>query len=129
MRGSVKRKRVCPTEPSVAKNFENADSLVPTVDFLRTNSLIQQQVDARLQDYHTAGALQGQGKLRSQRSRNDVPIKRSVAWPHHYVVTGNAKEKISYDQLKPTQWMVGALKAAMDLPRDQKDKKLNIWQI
>ena len=118
---------VTPTEPSVAKNFESSDSLVPSVDFLRTNSLIQQQVEACLQDYHTAGVLQGQGKLRSQRSRNDVPIKRFAAWPHHYVVSGNAKEKVSYDQLKPTQWMAGALKAAMDLPRDQKDKKNRVF--
>ena len=30
-------------------------------------------------------------------------------------------------KLKPTQWMAVALKLAMDLPREQRDKKLNIW--
>ena len=47
-----------------------------------------------------------------------------MACPHHYVLTGDTKERIPYNQLKPTQSMAGALKAVINLPRKQKDKKI-----
>ena len=106
----------------MAKNFDlSNDTVVPSADFLRSNASIQQQVDARIKEYQVVGAHICQGKqLQSQRARHDVPIKRFVAWPHHYILTGDTKERISYDKLKPTQWMAGVLKAALDLPNDQR---------
>ena len=47
-----------------------------------------------------------------------------MPWPQHYVLVGPRKERPSYNQLKPTQWVAGVLRAAIDLPTDQKDKKI-----
>ena len=30
-----------------------------------------------------------------------------VKWPHEYILSGNSKERISYDQLSVTQWVAG----------------------
>ena len=30
-----------------------------------------------------------------------------VKWPHEYILSGNSKERISYDQLSITQWVAG----------------------
>ena len=66
------------------------------------------------------------GKLKSQRSTTvHIPIKKSVAWPHHYVLVGKDKNPPTSDQLCPTRWMAGCLKRAMDLPQPDRDSNLN----
>ena len=30
-----------------------------------------------------------------------------LKWPHEFVLTGTHKERVSYDQLTPVQWMAG----------------------
>ena len=69
------------------------DSLIPTTKFLKNDSLIQQQVDARFLELQgTANMLQS-GKLKSQRGGNShIPIKTFVAWPHHYILNGKDKK-------------------------------------
>ena len=69
-------------------------------------------------ELHTSQVSQNAtGKLKSQRGGGpDVPIKKFVAWPQHYVLVGSRKERPSYNQLKPTQWMAGVIKGALDLP-------------
>ena len=48
-----------------------------------------------------------------------------MAWPQHYVLVGNRKERPTYDQLKPTQWMAGVIKGALDLSDTERIHKLN----
>ena len=33
--------------------------------------------------------------------------KQHVKWPHEYVLAGNNKDRVAYNQLTITQWMAG----------------------
>ena len=47
-------------------------------------------------------------KLKSLRGGSvEVLVLNRVKWPHEYVLSGNSKERISYDQLSVTQWVAG----------------------
>ena len=110
---------------SVAQNFDRstAENVVPNTDFLQNNDVIQKHVDARLFEYSAMATRHMPGKLKSQRGGQDVPFRRFVGWPQHYVLVGPNKERPSYDSLKPTQWITGVIRAALDLPPAEKDKK------
>ena len=102
------------------------DVILSSTDFLCSDKAIQQQVDQRFIELQTAASLMQPGKLKSQRSGTvHIPIKKFVAWPHHYVLVGKDKKPPTYDQLCPTRWMAGCLKGAMDLPQPDRDSNLN----
>ena len=47
-------------------------------------------------------------KLKSLRGGAvDVLVPNRVKWPQEYVLSGNSKERVSYDQLSITQWVAG----------------------
>ena len=56
------------------------------------------------------------GKVKSQRERQDLPIKKFVLWPQHYLLVEKDKLRLTYDQLKQVQWVSCCIKAALDLP-------------
>ena len=37
----------------------------------------------------------------------EVMVANRVKWPHEYVLSGVAKERVTYDQLSVTQWVAG----------------------
>ena len=45
-------------------------------------------------------------KIKSQRGGVEVMVKNRIKWPHEFL-TGSTKERVSYDQLTPIQWMAG----------------------
>ena len=92
-------------------------NIIPSAEFLKSNDEIQRKVDARFAELHNAQvAFQTTGKLKSQRGgASDVPIKRFVPWPQHYMLVGKEKFRPSYDQLTPIQWISGCIKGALDL--------------
>ena len=52
--------------------------------------------------------LNESGKLKSQRGRHDtVFVKREVPWPQNFVLGGNNKTRMSYDNLSWCQWVSG----------------------
>ena len=101
-------------------------SVVPTTEYLRTSTDIQKQVDARFVELHNAQGLQStSGKLKSQRGgKAEVPIKRFVAWPQHYVLIGSDKRRPTFDELDPTKFMAGCIKGALDLPEPDRTSNL-----
>ena len=110
---------------NVATNLQSAPAVIPSINVLKENSVIQKQVDDRLNDYQGSQAVAQTGKLRSQRGgNNNVPIKKLAPWPQNYILTGPTKGRPTYDQLNQTQWVTGCLKAAMDLPQPDRDFKL-----
>ena len=123
---AVSQETLTQTPPtSVASNLDQVtnDSVVPTTDFLNSNAAIQRQVDARLLEYGSIAARNVPGKLKSQRGGHGVPIKRFVPWPQNYVLVGPNKERPTYDSLKPSQWTSGVIRAALDLPMAEREKK------
>ena len=80
---------------------------IPPPSQLREEVRIQEEVQSRLR--HLAdNAKPGIGKLKSQRGGVvDVFISHRVRWPHEFVLSGQNKDRITYNQLSPVQWMAG----------------------
>ena len=71
---------------------------------LRQDANIQIQVEKRLQEL--ASLNKAGTKLKSLRGGSvEVLVPNRVKWPHEYVLSGNSKYHISYDQLSVTQWV------------------------
>ena len=50
----------------------------------------------------------GMTKLKSQRGGAvDVFVNHKVRWPHKFVLSGQNKDRVTYNQLSPIQWMAG----------------------
>ena len=73
---------------------------------LRQDLALQAQVEQRLQEL---SSLKKTGtKLKSLRGGVvDVLVLNCVEWPQEYVLSGNSKERVSYDQISITQWVAG----------------------
>ena len=79
--------------------------VVPSVAALQGTPHIQAEVDRRLK--HLA-ELNEAGKLKSQRGGSDtVWVKKQVPWPQNFVLGGNNKSRMSYDNLSWCQWVSG----------------------
>ena len=69
---------------------------IPPPSQLREEARIQEEVQSRLR--HLAGNVKpGMTKLKSQRG--------GVRWPHEFVLSGQNKDRVTYNQLSPVQWM------------------------
>ena len=55
-----------------------------------------------------------QGRYKSQRGGETVYVKRQVKWPQNYVLAGNSKARITYDQLNPFTFVVGFVSQIRD---------------
>ena len=59
-------------------------------------------------------------KIKSLRGGSvDIFVKNRVKWPHEYVLAGNIKKRVSYDQLTMGQWMDGFCRTM----REEKNSK------
>ena len=93
----------------------------PTPGQLKNDELIQQQVQERLKQL-SDNISQGKEKIKSQRGGSvDVFVNNRVKWPHEFILSGTNKERISYDQLSPVQWMAVFCRTM----RDQPDAKIH----
>ena len=92
----------------------------PTPGQIKNDELIRQQVQERLKQL-SDNISQGKEKIKSQRGGSvDVFVNNRVKWPHEFILSGTNKERISYDQLSPVQWMAGFFRTM----RDQPDAKI-----
>ena len=88
----------------------------PTPGQIIADELIQQQVQERLKQL-SENISQGKEKIKSQRGGSvDVFVNNRVKWPHEFILSGTNKERISYDQLSPVQWMAGFCRTMRDQP-------------
>ena len=94
------------TQPAVALPPVHQDTSVNDLHSLRQDATLQIQVERRLQEL---AALNKTGtKVKSLRGGPvEVLVPNRVKWPHEYVLSGNSKERISYDQLSIAQWVAG----------------------
>ena len=77
---------------------------------MRQDANLQIQVEKHLQEL--ASLNKAGTKVKSLRGGGgggavEVLVPNRVKWPHEYILSGNFKERISYDQLSVTQWMAG----------------------
>ena len=80
---------------------------LPSLEQLKHEAKIQEEVQARLK-HLVDNAKPGRDKIKSQRGGSvEVFIANRIKWPHEYVLSGNTKDRITYNQLSPIQWMAG----------------------
>ena len=75
---------------------------------LRHDAILQSRIDQRLQELTHISKPGTPSKFKSQRGGSvDVIVKNRITWPHEYVLAGQTKERVTYDQLSVTQWVAG----------------------
>ena len=91
-----------PTSPPV-----HTVTNIPPPSRLREEARIQEEVQNRLR--HLADNVKpGMGRIKSQRGGAvDVFVSQKVRWPLEFVLSGQNKDRITYNQLSPVQWMAG----------------------
>ena len=99
------------------------ESIVPSLNVLKTSSDIQKQVDKRLRQLQEANAsTSGKNDLKSKRGGNiDCVVKHKVAWPQDTILGGHNRQRVTYDQLNLTQWVQGFAQNMLD-QKSQKTK-------
>ena len=87
------------------KADKGQDTVVPSIQALRSSQLIQRQVDERLQQLTQ---INERGTFNSQRGGTDtVWVKHQTPWPQNFILGGPNKSRVSYDSLSVFQWMSG----------------------
>ena len=85
-----------------------AQSVVPSLDFLRHNESLQTQVKRRLAELKNVNEMATRGRLKSQRDGpRDITVKKLIDWPQNFIFTGAHKTRPTYDDLTITQWVSG----------------------
>ena len=89
-------------------SVEEVGSDMPSLYTLRNDRSIQDQIQDRLRELSGVDKRGMDQKIKSQRGGAvDIFVKEKVKWPHEYVLAGNTKDRITYNQLNITQWMAG----------------------
>ena len=82
------------------------DLVLPTLAMIRQSRSIQEQVDTRIKELQAVN--KDKGKFKSQRGGSEtIWVKNEIAWPHNFVLSGNMKNRVTYDSLSLSQWVSG----------------------
>ena len=92
-----------------------AQSVVPSLDFLRNNESLQNQVERRLAELKNVNEMATRGRLKSQRGGpGDIAVKKLIDWPQNFILTGAHKTRPTYDDLTITQWVSGFVRCIQE---------------
>ena len=113
---NIENKQYSHVASSTSHSIPLSTEGLPTRQQICANAHVQQGVEDRLkelQQLNKTGTVDGKNK--SQRGGSvEVFVKNKVKWPHEYVLAGNQKERVSYDQLTMGQWMDGFCRSMRD---------------
>ena len=100
-------------------------SNIPRPSRLGEEARIQEEVQNRLR--HLADNVKpGMGKIKSQRGGAvDVLVNHKVRWPHEFVLSGQNKDRVTYNQLSPVQWLAGFCRSI----REESDTKIREYML
>ena len=88
---------------------------LPDLYTIRHDKLIQEQVEERIRQLPSSDKKGTDPRIKSQRGGSvDMYVKEKVKWPHEYVLTGNTKDRVTYNQLNITQFMAGFCRIMRD---------------
>ena len=86
----------------------SAQSMVPSMEYLRSNESLQNEVERHLADLKNLNEAVTKGRVKSQRGGPvEITVKKSVDWPQNFIVTGIHKTRPTYDDLTVTPWLSG----------------------
>ena len=104
---SKEMRRRCIGQPSTRVS----PTTMPSMDYLRSDTDIQAEVDKRLRAYEDVNREDSQGtlnKLKSGRYRlGDQRVKKLVHWPHEFCAVGENLKMPSYEDINVFQWVQG----------------------
>ena len=84
---------------------QHQETVVPSIQALKSSQLIPKQVDERLQQL---SQLNEKGTFKSQRGGTDtVWVKIRSQWPQNFILGGPNKNRVTYDNLSVFRWMSG----------------------
>ena len=80
---------------------------IPPPNRLRKEARIEEEVQNNLR--HLADNIKpGINEIESKRGGAvDVFVNHKVRWPHEFVLSDQNKDRVTYNQLSPVQWMAG----------------------
>ena len=91
-----------------------AESVVPSLGFLRNNVSVQAEVNKRLAQLAQMNETATKGRLKSRGGPGDITVKRIVDWPQNFILTGSRKTRPSYDDLTMAQWVSGFVRSVQE---------------
>ena len=101
------------TDYDISENI--AQSVVPSLEFLRNNESLQNQVERRLAELKNVNEMATRGRLKSQRGGpGDIAVKKLIDWPQNFILTGAHKTRPTYDDLTITQWVSGFVRCIQE---------------
>ena len=93
----------------------SAESVVPSMEYLRSNESLQSEVEKRLADLKNLNEAATRGRVKSQRGGpGEITVKKSVDWPQNFILTGTHKTRPTYDDLSITQWVSGFVRCIQE---------------
>ena len=111
---SFDKSKVSVSEVSMSESDSSSDeSLVPSLNVLKSKKSIQRKVDQRLKQLQDDSAVKSgsSDKFKSKRGGSvDCMVKNKIAWPQDTVLGGHSRQRVTYDQLTLTQWVQGFAK-------------------
>ena len=98
-----------------ATEQNSVESVVPSIDYLRTNDSLQSEVERRLAELRNINEFATRGRVKSQRGGpGEISVKRIVDWPQNFILTGSQKTRPTYDDLNITQWVSGFVRCIQE---------------
>ena len=86
------------------KSAQSAQS-GPSLDTLKQDRFIQNQVDERLKEFSNMAQGTDQNIKSQSCSPVDIFVKNQVKWPHEFVLSGSSKERVSCNNPTLLQWV------------------------
>ena len=110
-RKPAKREKTAVTQTGLSEHVATTSGTsstdLPPPNKLREEARIQLEVQNRLKQLADQ-ARPGTEKVKSQRGGSvEVFVQNRVKWPHEFVLSGQNKDRLSYNQLSPIQWVAG----------------------
>ena len=101
---SFDKSNVSVSEVSMSESDSSSDeSLIPSLNVLKSKKSIQRKVDQRLKQLQDDSAVKS-GSTKKLLGHN------KIAWPQDTVLGGHSRQRVTYDQLSLTQWVQGFAK-------------------
>ena len=98
-----------------AMDDATVQSVIPSIDYLRTSESLQSEVERRLAELKNINEFATRGRVKSQRGDpGDISVKRVMDWPQNFILTGNQKTRPTYDDLNITQWVSGFVRCIQE---------------
>ena len=86
----------------------NMHAKIPDLHTIRNDKLIQEQVEEHIRQLSSSDKKGTDPRIKSQCGGSvDIYVKEKVKWPLEYVLVGSNKDRVTYNQLNITQFMVG----------------------